>query len=407
MKIIDIILLEGIAGEASERVLKSVLGHAGWSSAQKIAFKDSVELLAKELYEQKLRDTTLSTRDAYALISQRLQGTSWIRDTKFVQEIFDVARKEADDMIASKAAGLKPSVAKSADEPALTTVGEKPPTGAVTPESLGFWAGYNKIVTLGIWGGNAVLVGRAVNDYMDAMSYAESIVQGKAIDTKTGKPIVWSDQNIKDFATMQHDKLVKTIALLILIPKVPMTALKIIRWLSLLPFKAGGSLAKLYTRISKGLDKTVEKSKPGGVIDTIVQVSDGVMRTIWLTFVGLLNAPTTWQIEVSKDSLGKPVYKEYTARELLAYIAMKYSIGAPISEAIFNIIADLWNLALQQATGLEATTMRTDLQRLKDKTGPAQSSANTSPSNAAPSNAEPVAPQQKTTVDGVEFRNWN
>lgn len=117
MKVIDI-LTEGVAGEVPERVLKSILGHATWSAAQKIAFKDSVDLCADAIEQLLLKGQDLkspaATKAAWFAIQPRLQGTPWATK-EFVQEVFTVAKAEAEDRVAKKAGTFKPK-----EEPTAT-----------------------------------------------------------------------------------------------------------------------------------------------------------------------------------------------------------------------------------------------------------------------------------------------
>lgn len=135
MKVIDI-LTEGAAGEASERVIKAILGHSTWSAAQKIAFKDSVDLCADALEKMMLKgqDTTTAaaTKEAWFAIQPRLHGTPWAtRD--FVQEVFNVAKAEAEDRVAKKAGTLNPKVEPTTPKTPVATAA-KP--GLLSPKNL-------------------------------------------------------------------------------------------------------------------------------------------------------------------------------------------------------------------------------------------------------------------------------
>ena len=125
MKVYDIIF-ETATSEVGERVLKSILGHTTWSAAQKIAFKDSVELCTDAIEQMLLKGqdiaTPAGTKAAWFAIQPRLQGTPWAtRD--FVQEVFNVSKAEAEDRVAKKAGAFKPK-----EEPKLDTGTTNVPT---------------------------------------------------------------------------------------------------------------------------------------------------------------------------------------------------------------------------------------------------------------------------------------
>jgi len=120
MKVYEIIVettpLRTATGEVGERILRSILGHATWSAAQKIAFKDSVELCTDAVEKILLAGgdikTPAGTKAAWFAIQPRLAETPWIKGAdgkKFVQEIFDVAQAEAEARVAKKAGALTPN----------------------------------------------------------------------------------------------------------------------------------------------------------------------------------------------------------------------------------------------------------------------------------------------------------
>ena len=115
MKVYDIIV-ETVTSEVGEHVLKSILRHATWSAAKKIAFKDSVELCTDAVEKMLLAGgdikTPAGTKAAWFAIQPRLTETPWIKGPdgkKFVQEIFDVAQAEAEARVAKKAGALTPN----------------------------------------------------------------------------------------------------------------------------------------------------------------------------------------------------------------------------------------------------------------------------------------------------------
>lgn len=352
MKVIDI-LTEGAAGEASERVIKAILGHSTWSAAQKIAFKDSVDLCADALEKMMLKgqDTTTAaaTKEAWFAIQPRLQGTPWAtRD--FVQEVFNVAKAEAEDRVAKKAGTLNPKV-----EP--TTPPTSAPDAAKDREATiraGGRAGWKGVATqqasfyvkwFGLGGYIAYdIVFNSYAEYYKNQEWALGQV-------KAGKMTV---EQAKAYDASQKLLLVLNVAASI--GPITLTVLKTLVLGSLRALKWIGRV------VSGGKKMEVP------VEELLSQAKWSIFKSgAWASILTILNSDQTlptqnWSIyDSSGAEIGK-VGRALTFREVLAYFAVNHSFGKQTVADLADDLNAWWNAVMP-----DFTTQKQDIEKAAGK----------------------------------------
>jgi hypothetical protein len=356
MKVIDI-LNEGAAAETSERVLKSILGHSTWSAAQKIAFKDSVDLCADAIEKMLLKgqDTTTAaaTKEAWFAIQPRLQGTPWAtRD--FVQEVFTVAKAEAEDRVAKKAGALKPAEAPApSPRNAEQDREDKIRTGA---GALQGWRGVAQQQTsfyvkwFGLGGYIAFdVVYNSYAEYSKNQEWALSQV-------KAGK---MTAEQAKSYDASQKMQLILNVGATL----APLTLI-VLKTLVMGPLRFIGWVRKVTS------PKTNEiKEIP--IKDLLSQANWTTGKSVgWASTLALLNSDQTlpsqnWSIYDSNGvEIGK-VGRALTFRECLAYFAVNYSFGKDIVADAADDLNAWWNANMPDAVNY--TTQKQDIEKAAGK----------------------------------------
>jgi hypothetical protein len=295
MKVYDIIVeaqtpVVATTTAVGERILKSILGHAAWSSAQKIAFKDSVELCTDAIEKLLLNGTDIATpagtKAAWFAIQPRLAGTPWAtRD--FVQEVFNVAKAEAEDRVAKKASALTPNSNPSLPNPqqvAPVPVGSTPAspspttqaaTTAVEKTTFKQAANYaaNSIITIGLFANvNYVLRDPDVG-YFPSMQNLTERLNAKKISPELFKKL--------------HDEQIRL-------------ATGRLAWATVAPFAAVNALKLLGKIVIKFPIRVFQKLKDklssfmGGEVPDRTPKNGGVKITkyVYATYVAFLNTDT-------------------------------------------------------------------------------------------------------------------
>lgn len=442
MKVLDIILTEGATGQAGERVLKSILGHATWSSAQKLAFKESVDLCTDAVEQLILRGVDLkspqATREAWAAIEPRLKGSPWATDKEFIQEIFTVSKAEAEERVAKKAAELHPTEPKPKEEPKATPEKDADKTKPKQPPKT-VWGKIDNIANLAIWGSNGAIVVAAIKDYNDRRAYAEAVMEGRV--TQNGKTVVWTPEQAQDYARQAHLALLGSLATAIVIPKaiIPATVgtLKIIS--ALLPGKGNFIMSKIATPMENMIkwEALLAKTMARGLTreQAIAHLAknglpgqklSAAFKTAWASFVSTQFATPLgfgFDIPVGKrvgeNGKEETVYQSMSPREILALIAIKTpfwsGLNSFVAELLANSIEKGWNAAMSAAgvTDAEYSSFGTQLKKMGEQpaqttSGPAQKQAQ-QPKQSQTQQPAVQAPAQNVTKrpDGVEVINWD
>jgi hypothetical protein len=353
MKVIDI-LNEGAAAEASERVLKSILGHATWSAAQKIAFKECVDLCADAIEKMLLKgqDTTTAaaTKEAWFAIQPRLQGTPWAtRD--FVQEIFTVAKAEAEDRVAKKAGTFKPKEAPKPTEAEIKTT--KVAKQATVAKHV------DTVMGLGLSGYLSYdVVYKSFGEYLNNQAWAIEEVKAKRLSVEDAK---------------KYDRQQKMQLILQIAAAMPVTTAKAAIGLIMLPFKIAGKLpvlnvfVKWYDKTKKEVDLIPTKAED----PRTTALASAARSAAWVAWLALINSDDT--IDITKDwnlydSQGNPsgkVGRALTFKEMIAYWATNYSFGKDTTMTALNAVNAAWNMLTPQL--MNFTTQQQDIEKAGGK----------------------------------------
>lgn len=354
MKVIDI-LNEGAAGEVGERVLKSILGHSTWTAAQKIAFKDSVEICTDVLEKMLLKGqditTPAATQAAWAAIKPGLDGTPWVKK-EFIQEIFDVSAAEAKDRVAKKAGALKPAEAPAPSPRKVEKDREdKIRTGA---RVLQGWRGVAQQKTsfyvkwFGLGGYIAFdVVYNSYAEYSKNQEWALSQV-------KAGK---MTAEQAKSYDASQKMQLILNVGATL----APLT-LTVLKALVLGPLRFIGWAKRVVT------DKKVVEVP---IKDLLSQANWTTGKSVgWAGILALLNSDGTlptqnWNIYDSNGvEIGK-VGRALTFRECLAYFAVNHSFGKDTVASVADDLNSWWNAAMPDAVNY--TTQKQDIEKAAGK----------------------------------------
>jgi hypothetical protein len=356
MKVIDI-LNEGAAGEVGERVLKSILGHSTWTAAQKIAFKDSVELCTDVLEKMLLKGqditTPAATQAAWAAIKPGLDGTPWVKK-EFIQEIFDVSAAEAKDRVAKKAGALKPAeapapgyweVKQARDDKIRTGAGALQGWRGVAQQKVSFfvkWFGLGGYVAYDI-------VSNSYAEYYKNQEWALSQV-------KAGK---MTAEQAKSYDASQKMQLILNIGATL----APLT-LTVLKTLVMGPLRFIGWVRKVTSPKTKEITEIPIK-------DLLSQANWTTSKSAgWAGILALLNSDGTlptqnWSIYDSKGvEIGK-VGRALTFRECLAYFAVNHSFGKDTVAGVADDLNAWWNAAMPDAVNY--TTQKQDIEKAAGK----------------------------------------
>ena len=357
MKVIDI-LNEGVTGEASERVLKSILGHTTWSAAQKIAFKDSVDLCTDAIEKILLRGQDLkspaATKEAWFAIQPRLQGTPWAT-REFVQEIFTVSKAEAEARVAKKAGEFKPKEKEVVDT--TKTANDREEKIRKGARILQGWRGVAEqksqfyLKWFGLGGYIAYdAVFNSYAEYTRNQEWALEQVKAKKMTVEQAKA---------------YDASQKMLLVLNVAAATPPITYAVLKVLILGPLRAVGWVAKAARVAKDGKEVAVP------VEELLSNAKWGMGKTAgWISLLALLNSDQTlptknWAIYDSNgNEIGK-VGRALTFRECLAYFAVNHSFG---KEAVADAADDLnafWNAIMPDAA--DFTTQKQEIEKAAGK----------------------------------------